>query len=419
MKKWVILIVVFGVIRVYGQSTSEKIDVLEANISNFQDSVVALNVQVDSLKLIEISLGLQQMGWPGTNGQIVEHSAMALAYDENYEMARWVAHIISREVAYGNTSRTNDFREDPLVTTGTAVEADYFVKYQDENKKTIYDGFGYDRGHIAPSADFRWSPKALSESYYYSNISPQVAEFNREAWANLEASIRQYAIQNNVDLFVVTGPILSEDLPRIEKGINKVAIPKYFYKVALDTLNLKAIGFLMPNEACTKPLEYYAKSIDEIEALTELDFFPNFNPHKIDSLEKSVSTTGWVGGLEGDYAALNVSLLEKKQINTIQAYDYVGVNKNVEVCGTVAGTHRSKKGNVFLNLDKQFPNAVFTLTIWSREAENFSYAPEIDLKLKRVCAFGKVTRGSKTLEMNIQSEKQIRVIEDDAEDNAQ
>ncbi len=405
-------------LQVYSQSTSEKIYNLEQDISNFQDSVVALNSQVDSLKLLEIAAGLQKMGWPGTTGQIVQHSAMALSYHEKYEMASWVAHVISREVAYGNTSRTNDFRQDPLVITGTAVEADYFVTSLDENKKTVYDGFGYDRGHLAPSADFRWSPIALSESYYYSNMSPQVAEFNREAWANLEAGIRQYAIQNDVNLFVVTGPVLTEDLPRIEKGINKVVIPKYFYKVVLDTANLKAIGFLMPNEACSKPLEFYSKSIDEIEELTGLDFFPNFNPVEIDSLESGVKTTGWVGELEGDYAALNPTVLRKHQINTIQAYDYVGKNKNVEVCGTVSGTHKSKKGNVFINLDKQFPNAVFTLTIWSREAENFSYPPEVDLKSKRVCAYGKVTRGSKNLEMNIQSEKQIIVIEDDTESNS-
>lgn len=413
MKKWTLLLVVFGAIQAYSQSTSEKIDGLEETISSFQDSIVELSTQVDSLKLLEISAGLRQMGWPGNTGQIVEHSAMTLSYDERYEMAQWVAHVISREVAYGNTSRTNDFREDPLVTTGTAVEADYFLKSLDANKKTIYDGFGYDRGHIAPSADFRWSPIALSESYFYSNMSPQLPEFNRESWANLEASIRQYAIQNDVNLFVVTGPVLTEDLPRIESGINKVAIPNYFYKVALDTLNLKAIGFLMPNEACVKPLEYYAKSIDEIEALTGLNFFPNFKPAKIDSLESTVNTTGWVGELEGDYAALNPSVLSKNQINTIQAYDYIGKNKNIEVCGTVAGTHKSKKGNIFINLDKQFPNAVFTLTIWSREAENFSYPAEIDLKSKRICAFGKVTRGNKSLEMNIQSEKQIVVLDDD------
>lgn len=412
MKKWVILLGVFGAMHGYGQSVNQKIDVLENQISNFEDSLSALSSQIDSLKLIQIAEGLEKMGWPGTEGQIVQHSAMALAYDENYEIARWVTHVISREVAYGNASRTNNFREDPKVTTGTAVEADYFLKYQDANNKTVYDGFGYDRGHIAPSADFRWSPKALSESYYYSNISPQVAEFNREAWANLEANIRQYAIQNNVNLFVVTGPVLSEDLARIDKGINKVAIPKYYYKVALDTLNLNAIGFLMPNEACNKPLEFYVKPIDEIEALTGLDFFANFNANKIDSLEATVNVKGWIGGLEGDFAALNPSVLGKNQINTIQAYDHVGTNKNVEVCGTVAGTHKSKKGNIFINLDKQFPNAVFTLTIWSRVVENFSYAPEIDLKSKRVCAYGKVTQGSKTLEMNIQSEKQISVIED-------
>ena len=394
------------------QTVKENIDRLKSQTNELEHEIAKLNNEIDSLKLLEISSGLEEMGWPDAIGELVVHSAMALAYDEEYEMARWVAHVISKDVAKGNTSRTNDFRTDPLVSTGTAQEADYFLKHEDQNKNVTYDGFGYDRGHLAPSADFRWSPKALSESYFYSNMSPQLAEFNREAWADLEGSIRQYAIQFDVNLFVVTGPILNKDLKRIEQSKNAIAIPNYFYKVILDTTNLKAIGFLMPNEACSKPLEAYATSVDDIEALTSLDFFPNFNPEVIEKLESLVDPTGWIGGTEGDYPALSPKVLNKKQINTIQAYDYVDIDKKIQVCGTVSSTHKSKKGNIFINLDKQFPNAVFTLTIWSREAANFSYSPEVDLKTKRICAYGKVTRGKDNLQMNIQNEKQINILEE-------
>ncbi len=412
MKKWILILLFALPNSIFCQSVKENIDHLKSQTTELEHEIARLNNEIDSLKLIEIKAGLEEMGWPDTTGELVVHSAMALAYDEDYEMARWVTHVISKDVANGNTSRTNDFRADPLVSTGTAGEADYFLKYEDENKNMTYDGFGYDRGHLAPSADFRWSPKALSESYYYSNMSPQLAEFNRDAWADLEGSIRQYAIQFDVNLFVVTGPILNKDLKRIERSANNIAIPNYFYKVILDTTNLKAIGFLMPNEACSKPLESYALSIDEIEALTSLDFFPNFNPIEIEKLESSIDPTAWLGGAEGDFAALSPKILHKNQINTIQAYDHVDKDKKVQVCGTVSSTHKSKKGNIFINLDKQFPNAVFTLTIWSREAANFSYSPEIDLKTKRVCAYGKITRGKDNLQMNIQNEKQINILEE-------
>ena len=413
MKKLVILLLFFGSFHAHTQAQSDQISQLENEIFLLENSITELKTEVDSLKLINIASGLEAMGWPGTIGEIVKHSAMVLSYDEEFEQARWVTHVISKEVAFGNTERTNDFRIDPLVSTGTAVEADYFVKWENDNKEMQYRGFGYDRGHLAPSADFRWNQKALSESFFYSNMSPQVADFNRESWASLEAQIRQYAISNNTNLFVVTGPVLDSSLKRIDEGVNHIAIPEYYYKVVLDTANLKAIGFLMSNELCEKPLETYTKSIDEIEELTGLDFFSSYNNPSIEKLESEIDLSGWLEATEGDEFALNPKVLSKKQINTIQAYDYIDSGKNVEVCGTVVSTHKSKKGNVFVNLDKQFPNQVFTLTIWSRASENFSYPPNIDLESKRICAYGKVTKGSKSLEMNIDSEKQITIISEE------
>ncbi len=72
---------------------------------------------------------------------------------------------------------------------------------------------------MAPSADFRWSKTALSESYLYSNISPQLADLNRKGWADLEDMIRTYVYENNQDLFVVTGPVLKKGLTKIERGV--------------------------------------------------------------------------------------------------------------------------------------------------------------------------------------------------------
>lgn len=411
MRKIIFAIALLACLPSIGQVPS-KIEKLEKSIHHLSDSIHQIQQRIDSLKLDQIILGMEEMGWPTDDYTIVKHSAMAIGYDEEYKMARWVAHVILTDVATGNAGRTNDFRPDPHVSDNTAVEADYFVTSTNENNEIQYHGYGYDRGHLAPSADFRWNEKALSESYFYSNISPQTADFNRKSWADLEGQIRRYAIANETNLFVVTGPVIEKDLPRIEKGVNKLIIPKYFYKVALDTLNKKAIGFVMPNELCTKPLEYYAKPIKEIEEITGLNFFPNFEAALIDSLESGIETIGWLDGSKGDYAPLKPSELGKKQMNTIQAYDLVNSNKSVEVCGTVAGAHKSKKGNIFINLDKQFPNPVFTLTIWSRDAANFSYEPHVELKSQRICAYGKVTKGRNSMEMNISNEKQIRVLEE-------
>ena len=114
---------------------------------------------------------------------MIRHKAFSLAYGEEVEQAIWVMHIISSEIKDGTVGRTNDFRIDTLIQSGSAEEEDYFIKTRNSDGDVEYDGFGYDRGHLAPSADFRWSRSALSESYYYSNMSPQLPGFNREKWA--------------------------------------------------------------------------------------------------------------------------------------------------------------------------------------------------------------------------------------------
>lgn len=86
-------------------------------------------------------------------------------------------------------------------------------------------------------------------------MTPQDPDFNRGAWAELESYIRSYAIEYQVDLYIVTGPILNDDLAKLERSANRMSLPKYHYKVALDLKNVRAIGFLMPNEACENPLK--------------------------------------------------------------------------------------------------------------------------------------------------------------------
>ena len=257
----------------------------ELEIKSIKNQIKEKQIELDSLNKLKekytlkyLHSELKEYGLPQLeNGEeLIEHKAYILVYSEKHEQAKWVAHIISKEIIDGNVSRTNDFRPDTMIKTGSAVEKDYFLKYK-EDGKTVYDGFGYDRGHLAPSADFKWSKSALSESYFYSNMSPQVDDFNRGGWAKLEGMLRKYVYENNVDLFVVTGPVLSEDLPVIERSVDKVSIPNYYYKIAYDKENNRAIAFLMPNQNLDYPVEYYAVSIDSVEALTNIDFFYNLD----------------------------------------------------------------------------------------------------------------------------------------------
>jgi len=175
--------------------------------------------------------------------------------------------------------RSNDFCSDNEVPTGSATNADY-------------QGSGYDRGHMAPAADMSWSVQTMQESFYYSNMSPQVPGFNRGIWKKLEEQVRQWAVENQ-DIYVVTGPVLSGNLSTI--GPDRVSVPKYYYKVILDdTLpGLKGIGFIMPNASSTMPLQSFAVSIDSVEKVTGINFFPALPEQEEQALEKSVCLSCW------------------------------------------------------------------------------------------------------------------------------
>jgi endonuclease G len=395
------------------EGIENKIEFLETSISDKQTEIEGLRAKVDSMKLVDIAEKLEKMGWPTHEGELIRHSAYAFSYSEEHEMASWVAHIILDDVAEGRTTRTNDFRIDKMVSTGSSEEADYFLKTKNADGEWDYDGYGFDRGHLAPSADFRWNQKALSESYFYSNMTPQHPDFNRGAWAELESYIRDYAIENQVDLFVVTGPVLNDNLPKVERSINGMSLPAYHYKVALDLKNGKTIGFLMPNKACEKPIEAYAVSVNEIEEATELNFFSGLPDEVEEEMESNSDYIAWLPEEQrSDVAVIPPSKLGKGRYNTLQAYEFIDTKKKVEVCGTVVSTFKSKNNNVFVNLDKKFPNTVFTLTVWTRNQANFSYAPETEFMGKKICVKGEVSRRDGVMQMNLINEKQVVFLDD-------
>lgn len=190
---------------------------------------------------------------------IVRHAAFTLEYDEHYEQAKWVAYMLTRQNAAGKNARTNNFRVDPTVKTGSATPADY-------------RGSGYDRGHLAPAADFKWSGRAMSETFFMSNMSPQKPSFNRDIWSRLEAQVRRWATEKDT-LYIVTGGILKGSLPTI--GGN-VAVPEFYFKVILlhRPPIEEAIGFILPNAGSKKHVMDFAVSVDSVESATGIDFFP-------------------------------------------------------------------------------------------------------------------------------------------------
>lgn len=211
---------------------------------------------------------------------ITQHKAFTLCYSEKYEQAEWVAYHLTAEMCNNNgEERTNNFRPDPAISTGSATPDDY--------KKS-----GYDRGHLCPAGDMGWNDETMSESFLMSNMSPQVPAFNRGIWKSLESDVREWA-KTNKELYVVTAGVLEEGLPTI--GPDKVAIPRYYYKVILDISapEYKAIAFVLPNKGSKASVFNYAVSIDSVERLTGIDFFPALPDSLEHALEMQSDSTYW------------------------------------------------------------------------------------------------------------------------------
>jgi endonuclease G len=387
-------------------SLEDRIAETEAKLQQLKTDQQKLVSELEDLKLEHLKKSLKVIGHPihSECSETVEHAAIALCYDEKHEQARWVMHMVTPAIIEGNVSRTNDFRVDPLVKTGTAVKADYWYS-------------GFDRGHLAPSADFRWSKKALSESYLYSNMAPQRPELNREKWAELENFMRDYVIRTNEPIYMVTGGVLKEGLPTMqnEGRENEVSIPEYFYKVILDHSGAekRGIGFIMSNGTNSYPVSSYAVSIDSIERLTNIDFFPNLAKED-EQLEASFNIKDWVGEeKKNEVDPLDPTKMPKGKFNTIQAKYHIG--DKITVCGTVVSTKHTEKGSTFLNLDRKFPNHIFSVTIWKDAHTNFSYAPATELMNQKVCITGLVTENRGTPTMNVVNEKAIVIIEEGSE----
>jgi endonuclease G len=399
MKKiWITGISVIINLTLFSQTLETKIASTSAQIASLKAAHDSLSGALEELKFQSLRHQLAQVGLPETAScdEIVYHTAYALVYDESHEQAKWVAHMILPDVANGTEGRTNDFRPDPLIKSGSAVDEDYARKTKTPDGKTKTEGFGFDRGHLAPSADFRYSKKALSESYFYSNMSPQTPGLNRGRWADLEDAMRGACIAHNTPLFVVTGGILQATLPKLEQGIHKVSIPNHYYKVILDLEHSEAIGFIMPNSKCEFPLQHYVCSVDSVEKITGLNFFHKLADDAEQTLESVAHVQYWLPESKkaGDEEPLDATKLPRNTFNTQQASLYAGKRDEVTVCGKVVSTKLSSKGNVFLNLDKMFPNHIFTVTIFNQNVPNFSYQPHEALKDKTICVTGFVTKDS-------------------------
>ena len=217
------------------------------------------NSSNDGNDLLGMELAIPQFT-KSTKSQVIEHIGYTVSYNEQRRNPNWVAYELTAKEVDGTEPRDSKFIPDPKVIGRQAVDDDY--KHS-----------GWDRGHLAPAADMKWSEQAMDESFYLSNISPQNGNLNRGVWKSIEELTRDNA-QRYGEILVVTGPVFTNKKGLGYIGNNRVIIPNGFYKVLLAYDNgYTGIGFYCENVAGKKKLSTYAKSIDEIEDIAGIDFF--------------------------------------------------------------------------------------------------------------------------------------------------
>lgn len=262
-----VTIVIIAVATFFFLNSREDHDIIEDINIEAQATEERLNLDEHVLSYYYPSSNL-------SNGGLVEHEAYSLDYNEDHEQADWVFYELTKdEVLNKKVVRKDNFKTDPSTSISSALPTDYYKS-------------GYDRGHLCPAADNRWSAQAMEESFYMSNMTPQHPDLNRKIWADLEDLIRDWAIENG-KIFIATGPVLADGI-KMKIGKSKVSVPNYYYKIVADLSgdDIKGVGFIFSNGENNGELKYYAFPIDMIEERTNIDFFYKLD----DEIEKKIET---------------------------------------------------------------------------------------------------------------------------------
>ena len=207
---------------------------------------------------------------------LLVRKAYITSYNPRTLQPNWVAWILTGDHAFGNLSRSSDFREDEEVGYPRATLQDY-------------RGSGYTRGHMCPAGDNKWDAQAMSETFLLSNMCPQTNRSNSGTWGSIEQACRNWA-QKFGKIYIVCGPVFTEGESLQHIGPHKIPVPERFFKVVLclQRNNPMAIGFICLNHETEKMrVSQYVTTVDEVERLTGMDFFSALP----DKLEEKVEST--------------------------------------------------------------------------------------------------------------------------------
>lgn len=212
--------------------------------------------------------------------QLLRREGYICNYNNDTRIPNYCAWVLTRSHVAGKEKRSGiEFQPDMDVPEPRADTYDYSRS-------------GYDRGHICPAGDNKWSHTAMKQSFLLSNICPQAPELNRGDWNEIEQSCREWARRYG-KIYIIAGPIfLNQRHRRI--GKHKVAVPEAFFKVVLCLEGQpKAIGFICRNTDGNRKKDAYVNTLAQVERITGYRFFPTLPAKMRQAIETTADLSDW------------------------------------------------------------------------------------------------------------------------------
>ena len=220
----------------------------------YNDLYPAPKIEIQAQGLTDVKLPA------GMKNVVCQYSGFTSYFNPDTHIPNCVAYEIIESETTGDEPRKKSFEADHTID-GCAESSDY-------------RNSGYDRGHMAPAADMKWSKEAMEESFLMTNICPQVKSLNSGIWHRLEQRVREWAARDS-SIIVVCGPIFTPGKPVEQIGEIGVAVPHRFFKALYAPGRNIGIAFIFDNDKVKGELRKYAVTIDSVERETGLDLFYN------------------------------------------------------------------------------------------------------------------------------------------------
>ena len=217
-----------------------------------------------------------------TQGEILlTRVGYVTSYNSQTKQPNWVGWRLTADHVSGPYLRKGiKFHEDEEVPEPRATDADYRSS-------------GYDRGHMCPSGDNKWSQLAQEQSFLFTNICPQIHGLNAGDWNEMEQQCRKWA-EKEGEIYIVCGPIFYGSAKHKRIGKGKIPVPEAFFKVVLSMKGTpKAIGFIYKNQSGNRPKGDYVNTVDQVERITGIDFFPSLPDDVENKIEAEANISDW------------------------------------------------------------------------------------------------------------------------------